>query len=60
MKFSLFILTFLSKIQICFYINFVLENKDEAEKRAKKAFENVKSYTWEKRAENIINFIKNN
>lgn len=41
-------------------INFVLENKDEAEKRAKKAFENVKSYTWEKRAENIINFIKNN
>lgn len=41
-------------------INFVLENEDEAEKRAKKAFEDVKKYTWKKRAENIVNFIKNN
>lgn len=41
-------------------ISFVLKNKEEAEKRAKKAFEDVKKYTWRKRAENIINFIKNN
>ena len=39
-------------------INFVLENKDEAEKKAKQALEDVKKYTWKKRAENIINFIK--
>ena len=28
------------------------------EKKAKKALEDVKKYTWKKRAENIINFIK--
>jgi glycosyltransferase involved in cell wall biosynthesis len=36
----------------------VFENKEEAIKRAGKAFLDVKKYTWKKRAENIINFIR--
>lgn len=35
----------------------VFNNKEEAIKRAGKAFLDAKKYTWKKRAENIINFI---
>lgn len=40
-------------------INWVFDenNKEEVEKRAKKAFEDVQNYTWKKRAEMIIRFI---
>lgn len=34
-----------------------LMHYEEAEKRAKRAAEEVKNYTWEKRAENILSFV---
>lgn len=39
-------------------IKFVLENKSLAENLANQAFQDVKSYTWQKRAEMILEFIK--
>ncbi len=35
-------------------IRFVLANKEKAAGKAKRAFEKVKKYTWEKRAKNIL------
>ena len=35
----------------------VLAHKEEADKKAQRAFSKVKEYTWEKRAEKIIRFI---
>jgi len=40
-------------------INFVLENKYEAEKRANKSYEDVKKYTWKERASLILCFLNN-
>lgn len=39
-------------------INFLLNNKDLAEKLAQAAHSQAKDFTWDKRAEKIINFIK--
>jgi glycosyltransferase involved in cell wall biosynthesis len=36
----------------------VINNSAQAKNIAKQAFEDVKKYTWSKRAKNIINFIK--
>lgn len=36
---------------------YVLSNQEEAEKRARRAREEVTKYTWEKRAENIVSFV---
>ena len=36
----------------------VLQDKDFADKISKQAFEDVKNYTWQKRAERILEFIK--
>lgn len=39
-------------------IKYLLANKEMADRLAKQAFLDVKKYTWQKRAENIINFIR--
>lgn len=39
-------------------IKFIKDNYWEAQKRANKAFEDVEKYTWEKRVENILEFLK--
>lgn len=39
-------------------IKYVLDNKEEAEEKAQRAFLVAKEYTWEKRARKIIEFIK--
>ncbi len=39
-------------------IRYLLDNKDLADKLANQAFDDVKNYTWYKRAENILEFIK--
>lgn len=39
-------------------INIALKDQSESESKALKAFEKVKGYTWNKRAESILNFIK--
>ena len=41
-------------------IKYVLNNKEESVKRANQALDGVKKYTWIKRAENIMDFIKKN
>ena len=38
----------------------VLENKNLAEKISARAFRDVQNYTWQKRAENILEFISQN
>lgn len=38
-------------------INFVLSNREEAQKRADQAFLDVKQYAWSKRVENILTFM---
>lgn len=38
-------------------IKYIEANYQEADKKAKLAFENVKNFTWQKRAENIIKFL---
>ena len=39
-------------------IKFVLKNPNESQKLTKKAFEEVKNYTWQKRVETIFKFIE--
>lgn len=39
-------------------IEYVLTHKEEAEKKSEKSFNKVKEYTWEKRAQKILGFIK--
>jgi len=39
-------------------IDYVFENIDEAKKKAERALLEVRKYSWEKRAESIISFIK--
>jgi len=39
-------------------IAFVLENETLGEKIAEKAYQDAKNYTWEKRAEGILGFIR--
>jgi glycosyltransferase involved in cell wall biosynthesis len=39
-------------------IKYLLANKEMADRLAKQSFLDVKKYTWQKRAENIINFIR--
>lgn len=39
-------------------VNLALANTEEAGEKANKALEKVKGYTWDKRAENILKFIK--
>lgn len=39
-------------------IKFILENQKSAESLASQAFEDVQNYTWQKRAEKILGFIK--
>jgi len=39
-------------------MKFARENREEREKRANNAFQDVKNYTWNKRAERIIEFLK--
>ena len=36
----------------------LLNNPDKAKKLSERAYEKVKNYTWSKRAENILNFVK--
>lgn len=38
-------------------VRLALSNQEEAEKRAQRAVEEVKNYTWDKRAENILAFL---
>lgn len=39
-------------------IKTVLDNNDLAEKTSVQAFKDVEKYTWERRVENILDFIK--
>lgn len=39
-------------------IEMILRKKDLADKLSEQAYQDVKNYTWEERAKNIINFIK--
>ena len=41
-------------------INHILQNKEEAIKKAKKAKEDVKNFTWSKRVKKILLSIKDN
>jgi len=38
-------------------VKYILENSELSTKKSQKAYEKVKNYTWDKRAEKIINFL---
>lgn len=41
-------------------ICFVFANSEESARKASRAFDAVKEFTWEKRAEKILNYVRNN